>query len=142
MSVIAIFLDGESYLAETVESVIAQSFGNWELLLVDDGSGTAATAIAKAYAARYPQQICYLEHPGHINRGTSASRNLGIRHARGEFIALIDADDVWLPSKLADHIAVLDAHPEVGMVCGLLFIGGAGPTALSSWRQRDIGKML
>ena len=74
VSVITAFLDCEAFLAEAIESVIAQSFGNWELLLVDDGSGPAATAIAKSYAARYPGQIRYLEHPGHINRGISSSR--------------------------------------------------------------------
>jgi glycosyltransferase involved in cell wall biosynthesis len=116
--VITIFLDGEAFLAEAIESVIAQSFKDWELLLVDDGSGRAAATIAKAYAARYPGKIRYLEHPGHINRGMSATRNLGIKHARGEFIAFIDADDFWLPSKLADQVALLDAHPDVGMVCG------------------------
>ena len=115
---ITAFLNGEAFLAEAIESVVAQSFGNWELLLVDDGSGLAATTIAKGYAARYPEQIRYFEHPEHMNRGVTVSRNLGIRHARGEFIAIIDADDVWLPSKLADHVAVLDAHPEVGMVSG------------------------
>jgi glycosyltransferase involved in cell wall biosynthesis len=118
VSVITIFLDGEAFLPEAIESVIAQSFKDWELLLVDDGSGPAATAIAKAYAAKYPRQIRYFEHPGHTNRGMSATRNLGIKHARGEFIAFIDADDFWLPSKLADQVALLDAHPDVGMVCG------------------------
>jgi glycosyltransferase involved in cell wall biosynthesis len=118
VSIITIFLDGEAFLPEAIESVIAQSFEDWELLLVDDGSRLAATTIAKAYAARYPRQISYLEHPGHANRGMSATRNLGIRKARGEFVAFIDADDVWLPSKLAVHVSALDAHPEVGMVCG------------------------
>ena len=118
VSVITIFLNREAFLPEAIESVIAQSFVDWELLLVDDGSGPAATAIAKNYAAQYPGQIRYLEHPGHTNRGMSATRNLGIRQARGEFIAFIDADDVWLPSKLADHVALFDAHAEVGMVCG------------------------
>ena len=118
VSVIMIFLDGKSFLEEAIESVIAQTYGNWELLLVDDGSGPRATAIAKVYTEQYPRKIRYLEHPGHINRGMSATRNLGTRYARGEFIALIDADDVWLPSKLADHIAILDGNLEVGMVCG------------------------
>jgi glycosyltransferase involved in cell wall biosynthesis len=86
--------------------------------LVDDGSGPAATAIAKEYAARYPEQIRYLEHADHSNRGMSATRNLGIQHARGEFIAFLDADDIWLPAKLEEHVPLLDAHPEVGMVCG------------------------
>ncbi len=118
VSVITLFLNGEAFLAEAIESVIAQTYTNWEFLLADDGSGPAATAIAKEYAARYPGRIRYLEHPNHVNHGMSATRNLGIRHARGELIAFVDADDIWLPSKLADHVDLLDAHPEVGMVCG------------------------
>jgi glycosyltransferase involved in cell wall biosynthesis len=118
VSVITPFLNNDAFLAEAIDSVIAQTFGDWEYLLVDDGSEAAATAIAKGYTARYPGRIRYLEHPEHRNRGISATRNLGVRHARGEFIAFLDSDDIWLPSKLADHVAALDAHPEVGMVCG------------------------
>ena len=61
-----------------------------------------------------------VEHPEHINRGASAARNLGIRHARGEFIAFIDADDVWESSKLAEQISLMEGMPEVGMICGAL----------------------
>jgi glycosyltransferase involved in cell wall biosynthesis len=126
VSVITIFLDGEAFLADAVESVLAQTYDNWELLLVDDGSGPAAATIARTYAGRFPNKIRYLEHPGHDNRGMSVSRNLGIRHARGEFIAFIDADDVWSPPKLAEQIAELDAHPEVGMVCGTVVVWHEG----------------
>jgi glycosyltransferase involved in cell wall biosynthesis len=125
VSVIAVFLNGEQFLAEAVDSVIAQTYSGWELLLVDDGSGPAATGIAKGFVARHPGKIRYLEHPGHVNRGMSATRNLGIRHARGEYLAFIDADDVWLPSKLADQVAILDALPEVGMVCGAAIYWGS-----------------
>ncbi len=118
VSVTIIFLDGEAFLAEAIESVIAQTYSNWELFLVDDGSGPAATAIAQQYAARHPGRIYYLDHPNHANRGSSAARNLGIQHTRGELLAFLDADDVWLPAKLAQQVALLDAHPEVGMVCG------------------------
>lgn len=118
VSVTIIFFDGEAFLAEAIESVIAQTYRNWELFLVDDGSGPAATAIAQQYAAMYPDRIYYLDHPDHANRGSSAARNLGIRHARGELLAFLDGDDVWLPDKLAQQVPLLDAHPEVGMVCG------------------------
>jgi glycosyltransferase involved in cell wall biosynthesis len=118
VSVIMIFLNGETFLAEAIESVIAQTFKDWEFLLVDDGSGPAATAIAKDYAARYSGKIHYLEHPEHANRGMSATRNLGIRHARGELIAFLDADDIWLPTKLAEHVPLLEKHRDVDLVCG------------------------
>ena len=91
---------------------------DWELLLVDDGSSDGSTRIALALVQRFPQQVRYLEHPAHANRGMSASRNLGIKHARGEHIAFLDADDVWLPNKLSEQVSVLEAHPEVGMTYG------------------------
>ena len=118
VSVVLIFFNGEAYLVEAIESVISQTFDDWEFLLVDDGSSDASPTIAIDYANRYPGKIVYLEHPGHLNRGAPAARNLGIAHARSEYIAFIDADDVWLPSKLMDQVAILDAHREVGMVCG------------------------
>src|SRR5688500_5862580 len=118
ISAIIIFLDARRFLAEAVESVLAQTRGDWELLLCDDGSADGSTEIARDYAARHPGRIRYLEHPGHANRGMSATRNLGVRHARGELIALLDADDVWLPDKLAEQVPLLRAHPEAAMLFG------------------------
>jgi glycosyltransferase involved in cell wall biosynthesis len=118
VTVITSFLNAEKFLTEAIDSVLAQTFDDWEYLLVDDGSGDASTAIAKGYEAQHPQKIRYFEHPGHINKGTSAGRNLGIEHARGEYLAILDADDVWKAPKLADQVAILQTHPEIGMVCG------------------------
>src|SRR4051794_24620177 len=117
VSCIIIFLNGAAFLAEAVESVLAQSYSHWELWLVDDGSTDESTQIARTYAAQYPN-VFYLEHEGHGNQGMSASRNLGIRHARGQFVAFLDADDLWLPTKLAEQVALLLAHPSAGMVYG------------------------
>jgi glycosyltransferase involved in cell wall biosynthesis len=118
VSVISTFLNAERFIAEAIESVLAQEFRDFELILIDDGSTRESTEIAHAYAARYPSVIRCFEHDGHQNRGTSASRNLGLALTRGEFVAFIDADDVWAPTKLADQIAIMDAFPELGMVCG------------------------
>jgi glycosyltransferase involved in cell wall biosynthesis len=118
VSVVIIFLNTERYLEEAIESVFAQSHLDWELLLVDDGSTDGSTAIARGYAARHPGRVRYLEHEGHQNRGMSASRNLGIRHARGDLIAFLDADDVWFPPTLEEQVAALQAHPEAGVAYG------------------------
>jgi glycosyltransferase involved in cell wall biosynthesis/peptidoglycan/xylan/chitin deacetylase (PgdA/CDA1 family) len=115
---ITIFLNGENFLREAIESVLAQTYDNWELLLVDDGSTDRSTEIALGYAAQHPGKIRYYEHKEHQNRGMSASRNLGLRHAQGEYIAFLDHDDVWLPGKLADQVAILETHPEAGMMYG------------------------
>ena len=67
---------------------------------------------------RAPRRVRLLTHPGGVNRGLPASRNLGIHHARGELIAFLDADDSWLPEKLAHQAAAFDQHPSAGLVYG------------------------
>jgi glycosyltransferase involved in cell wall biosynthesis/SAM-dependent methyltransferase len=118
VSVVMIFLDAEAFIAEAIASVEAQSCTDWELLLVDDGSSDGSTGMARDAAKRIPERIRYLEHPGHHNRGMSASRNLGFSAARGEFIALLDADDVWQPGRLAHHLDILERTPAAAMVFG------------------------
>jgi glycosyltransferase involved in cell wall biosynthesis len=115
---VTIFLNAERFIEEAIESVFAQTYGDWELLLVDDGSTDGSTQIALRYAERHPRKVRYLEHPGHENRGMSASRNLGIGHARGEYVAFLDADDVHFPYTLDRQVTALDARPEAGMVYG------------------------
>jgi glycosyltransferase involved in cell wall biosynthesis len=118
VSVIMIFLDAQDFIQEAIESVYAQTYKGWELLLVDDGSTDGSTAIARRYAAQDPDRVRYLEHPNHQNRGMSASRNLGIAKARGTLIALLDSDDVWLPEKLRQQVALLESNPQAAMVYG------------------------
>jgi len=119
-SVIIIFLNAEKFIQQAIESVFAQTYTDWELLLVDDGSTDKSTEIALSYADQHPAKVRYLEHMGHKNRGMSASRNLGIRHAQGNYIAFLDADDVWLPNKLDEQVAILVSQPEAGMVLGAI----------------------
>lgn len=118
VSIICIFFNAERFLDEALESVVRQAFEDYELLLVDDGSSDASTAVARNMAARSSGKVRYLEHEDHRNRGMSASRNLGISRSTGEFIAFIDSDDRWRPEKLSEQVAILDAYPEAAMVCG------------------------
>jgi glycosyltransferase involved in cell wall biosynthesis len=118
VSGIIIFLNAEKFIREAIESAFAQTYDNWELLLVDDGSTDGSTGTALEYAARYPEKVRYLDHPGHQNRGMSTARNLGVRHARGEYVAFLDADDVWLPRKLEQQVAILSSHPEAAILYG------------------------
>ena len=116
MSVIIAFWNAEPFLKEAIDSVFAQTFTDWELLLIDDGSTDASGATARRAKARAPQRVRVFAHAGGENRGVPASRNLGMRHARGELIAFLDADDIWLPDKLALQVAALDHHPSAGLV--------------------------
>jgi glycosyltransferase involved in cell wall biosynthesis len=106
------FHNRENFLAEAIESVLAQKYSNWELFLVDDGE------LARGYANRFPKKIRYLEHPNHANCGVTRSRNLGASESRGEYLAFLDSDDVWLPNKLSHQVAVMQAFPQAGLCCG------------------------
>jgi glycosyltransferase involved in cell wall biosynthesis len=118
VSVATCFWNTGSFIEEAIESVLAQTHGNWELLLVDDGSDDNSSEIAQRYASRYPRDVRFFEHPGHANRGSSVSRNLALRHARGEYLAILDSDDVWLPNALENRLELIRRHPDVGMVYG------------------------
>ncbi len=122
VSVITIFLNADAFLQEAIESVLAQTYEHWELLLVDDGSNDGSSGIARRFAERLPGKVKYLEHEAHANRGMSASRNLGIRHARGEYVAFLDGDDVWLPRKLREQVTIMQAQPTAAMVYGRTLI--------------------
>jgi len=141
VSGIITFLNAEKFLQEAVESVFAQTYDYWELLLVDDGSTDGSTVVAKTYAENYPEKVRYLEHEGHTNQGISASRNLGIRNAEGEYLALLDADDIWLPQKLETQVSILDQYPEVAMVYSStwMWYGWSGGSEQS---RRNRGRLL
>ncbi|MGA0103729.1 MAG: glycosyltransferase family 2 protein [Steroidobacteraceae bacterium] len=131
VSVIMIFRDAAAYINEAVESVRLQTLSDWELILVDDGSTDGSTALAVQWVEREPARIRYLHHEGHANLGMSASRNAGVAGARGEYVAFLDADDVYLAHRLEEHVALLDEHPAVAAVQGRLWYwhgwhGGAG----------------
>jgi glycosyltransferase involved in cell wall biosynthesis len=116
VSVITAFLNEERFLAEAIESVINQEFTSWELILIDDGSSDKSTDIALKYANDHKGKILYLEHEGHANKSTAASRNLGISKARGQLVAFLDADDVWAPAKLLNQVAIMRACPNAAML--------------------------
>ena len=118
VSIVTPFLDAELFLHAAIVSVLEQTFDGWELLLVDDGSTDESSAIAQRFAAETPGKVKYLSHPNHENRGASASRNLGIHHAAGEYLAFLDADDVYLPHKLTEQVAILDDASDAQVLYG------------------------
>lgn len=122
VSAIIIVRDGEQFISEAIVSVIAQDGVDWELIVVDDGSSDGTEAIVHSFADRLEGRLRPLRHPGHANLGMSASRNLGLAEARGDYVAFLDADDLWLPGKLAEQVAILDAEPGTAMAYGRTLI--------------------
>jgi glycosyltransferase involved in cell wall biosynthesis len=113
VSVVMPVYNGERLLGEAVESILRQSFDNWELIAVDDGSRDRSLEILRAYAIKDRRVRV---HPMAANGGAIAARNTGTELARGEFIAVMDADDVSLPQRLATQLQYLDDHRETGVV--------------------------
>jgi glycosyltransferase involved in cell wall biosynthesis len=142
VSVVMPFLNARRFIDEAIGSVLSQTYGGWELLLIDDGSTDGSSDIARRYSDADPERVRYLEHCAHAHRGASASRNVGIRDARGEYIALLDADDVWVPRKLEEQLRIMDSHPEVGSVYGntlywFSWASGSGSDQAASGRATD-----
>ena len=118
LSVICVFYNAADYLSEAIESVLAQDFADFELLLVDDGSTDGSDGIARAFAENNPDKVRCLAHPATVNRGISASRNLGLAQARADIVAFIDADDRWTSGKLREQLAIFERFPALDAVCG------------------------
>ncbi|MDQ4065724.1 MAG: glycosyltransferase family 2 protein, partial [Actinomycetota bacterium] len=117
VSVITIFLNEERFLNDAIESVRGQTYGEWELVLVDDGSTDSSSDLARA-AVLADRRIRYVSHPQHANLGMSASRNRGVAASVGDLVAFLDADDTWLPHKLAEQVELMQRFDDVGMVYG------------------------
>ncbi|WP_158538123.1 glycosyltransferase [Corallincola holothuriorum] len=113
VSVIIPAYNREAYIEETINSVLYQTFQNFELIVVDDGSTDNTRNILESFD---DERISILEHPGRANKGQSAAINLGLKHAKGEFIAILDSDDYWLPEKLEIQVAYLQQHNDIGLV--------------------------
>ncbi|MBL8860013.1 MAG: glycosyltransferase [Planctomycetes bacterium] len=109
VSVIVPTFDGEQFVRETLESVLAQDYSPIEVIVCDDGSRDGTLGILESYGSR-------LSVVRQKNQGVAAARNRAAQDARGEFIAFLDHDDVWEPNMLTTLVPLLAARPEVGLV--------------------------
>jgi glycosyltransferase involved in cell wall biosynthesis len=109
------------YIGATIDSVLAQTMTDWEMVVVDDGSTDATAEIVEAYAAKEPR-IRLLRQ---TNGGISSARNHAMRQASAEFLAILDSDDLWEPTFLEAQLALFAKHPEIDVVTGNgWFLGG------------------
>ncbi len=101
VSIVTPVYNAERFISETIESVLKQSYQNWELLLINDSSQDASQEIVESYLAK-DQRIKLINLKE--NSGAAVARNTGLRAARGQYIAFIDSDDCWTETKLADQL--------------------------------------
>jgi len=113
VSIIIPVFNLEAYLGEAIDSVLNQSCRDFEIILVDDGSTDRSREIIESYRARIPEMIktLFMNHGG-----ASAARNAGINMARGEWIAFLDGDDIWQPTKLAEQLQLANTDPQYNFI--------------------------
>jgi glycosyltransferase involved in cell wall biosynthesis len=134
VSVVMAVYNAAKYLRESVESILAQTFRDLELIIVDDASTDASAEILRAFGDRRIRVITHAR-----NQGPAASRNDGISAARGEFVAIMDADDISAPSRLEVQVGFLESHRDVGLVGCAVYdnIDDRGSTLYTSYLPED-----
>jgi glycosyltransferase involved in cell wall biosynthesis len=134
ISVIIPTYNSAKYLPETLESVLKQTFKDFEIIVVDDGSSDHTPDVIKPYLDR----VKYVQKS---NGGPASARNLGLTHAKGEFVAFLDADDIWNSKKLEQQIKIMQSMPEVGIVhTGVQVIDADGQEVLLNHKDRKDSK--
>lgn len=113
VSIITPCFNGQKYIAETIESVLAQTYEKWEMIIVDDGSTDDSMQVIEAYANKDNRIHFYKQK----NAGSAVARNNGIGHANGQYIALLDADDLWRPNFLQSQIDFMKRKKAVCVTC-------------------------
>lgn len=113
VSIITPCYNGAQYIAETIESVQAQTYRDWEMIIIDDGSSDDSERIVKAFT-KTDDRIRLISQE---NLGSAAARNNGIRNSTGQYIALLDADDLWEPNFLEEQIKFIKDKAAVCVCC-------------------------
>lgn len=114
VSVITPIYNTEEFLEQCIESVLSQTYKDWELILVDDGSTDNSLEIGRRYADEYPQISHYQSNSGCV----SSARNSGMRYAKGEYLYFVDSDDFMLPDALSILVKAAETHPDLNFIQG------------------------
>ncbi|QNL51599.1 glycosyltransferase [Olivibacter sp. SDN3] len=117
ITVICPLYNKEKYIARTIESVLAQSYPDWELLLVDDGSTDESLAIARSYQTAHPGNIQVLRREDYhsAKSGANVCRNIGLEQAKGDYVLFLDADDLLLPHCLSQRAVAVEKMPSYAL---------------------------
>lgn len=142
VTVIMPIYNSERFLADAIESVVNQSYSNLEILLIDDCSTDNSSVIAKKYVTR-DKRVKYLIND--VNQGVAKTRNRGIHEANGEYIALLDSDDIWVENKIELQIRLLEETNSQIAYCSYDFIDENSKNILSPYlvpQTTDFENML
>ena len=122
------------YLPQAIESVLAQTFEDWRILLIDDGSTDNTAEVISPFLEQASKKIKYIKQS---NRGLPAARNTAIKNSSAEFLALLDADDVWLPNRLSESLKSFQHRPPAGLSYGLISRIDQNGKVMDTWKGNE-----
>ncbi|MBP3694331.1 MAG: glycosyltransferase [Thermoguttaceae bacterium] len=115
ISIITASFNYEQFIGETIESVQAQTFTDWEMIIVDDGSSDRSVEIIQKYAAQDPR-IRFFTHPDGKNHGLAATIQLGLQKAEAPWVAFLECDDIFMPASIEEKIQAAETHPQAALI--------------------------
>ena len=115
ISIITTSYNYGQYISETIESVIAQTYQDWEMIIVDDGSSDNSVSIIQSYCQK-DQRIKLFSHENHVNKGLIETLLLGLKQAQNDWIVFLESDDSITPDYLEKKVAVIKKHPDVKFI--------------------------
>jgi len=122
--------NARDYIAEAIESALAQTYAPIEVIVVDDGSTDGTEEAVRPFG----DQVRYIKKE---NGGPASARNLGIQSSRGEYVAFLDADDIWLPEKTERQVEVMKDNPELGLVCAGSYVVDKDNNVITEWHMPE-----
>ena len=134
VSIITPMYNGGKYIGETIESVLAQTYEMWEMIVIDDGSKDNGPDIVRSYVEKDPR-ISLLTQP---NGGSAVARNNGIKHANGQYIALLDSDDIWAPEFLQSQISLMREKNAIVVHSSYKRINEKSEEILSPYKAKEV----
>ena len=141
VSIVLPVYNKEKWITETLQSVVNQSYKNWECVIVDDGSSDNSSAVIQSFISTQPGNWKLIRQP---NSGQSNARNTAIANCSGEYVAFLDGDDVWAINKLESQVAILDVNPETVLVlCPFVSFSQSNKKLdLNFFSHRDVKRLL
>jgi glycosyltransferase involved in cell wall biosynthesis len=127
-------------IGRTIESIASTGYTPLQLIIVDDGSRDNSLAVIAEYAGKFPWIEC-LTHPGGVNRGIAATRNLAIQHARGKYVAFVDADDTFLPNRFQTCIPMMEQDGSINVIYEpykLIHVSGSRSDEMRSGQSEEL----
>jgi glycosyltransferase involved in cell wall biosynthesis len=130
VSVVMTSYNQADLLAEAIQSVLEQTYQDFEILVVDDGSRDHTLEMVASLRNQRPDKLFLFTHPGHVNKGIVSTYELGMSKARGEYVAFLEQDDSWPSNYLMQKVDILSTHPQVGVVFSPYKLVGKGAFGL------------